>query len=255
MLTATPHGNPSWARTLTIGDLDGALDKRDSETEGQHSYAASYYRQLRDELKGTAYARNTTGLLHCENIAAARFWAGLMRAADRQQNNTLPLTADEKLEEWVEILALPIKPSDSRADIRTRCASHYRLLDGPRRQAIDDAVAETLGNLYIKTWRITGTSLSSPPDGTYWPTANPGPSTHDLGGGAWLSPRCHVVFEVEYPEKAPSLVDYLDRVNTDLYRLFRRLLPSFVTFNWGCNVEGGFVFDVDRWDFGSVTDP
>ena len=252
MQTATPNGAPAWARTASIADYAGTLDKENSTTEIPIPYAAIFYRELRYSLMGTAYSQEPDTIIHARNVATARFFAGIARMADRLRNNRLPSKADNLLNYWVEVQNIAVRATDSRADIRARCSAQYKALPGPTRQVFDDACAELLGDLFVRVWRIKGDDLANPPANTFWPGVNPGPAEYDLGGGAWFSERCHLVIEVVSPNEGKNLQDYFELVNAQLFRLGNRMLPIYVTFDWGVNVEDGFILDVDQLDFGSL---
>jgi hypothetical protein len=254
MQTATPHGAPAWARTATIADYDGATDKMSSTTEGQRPYAAAFYIELRDNLRGSAFTKESGTLVHVENVAIARLMAALVRTGDKVRNNAIPSTADEKLDDWIKILNVVSRAGDSDQSKREECAAQYRVAPGPTRQVVDDAISELLGDLFVKVHRFTGADLDNPPEPTHWPTINPGPADYDLGGGTWLSARSHLVVEVTEPSGV-SLADYYYLVDAKLFRLLNRILPAYVTADWAVNVDDGFALDVDKLDFGALNDP
>jgi hypothetical protein len=249
--TATPLGRPSWSRTASIEDYGGSLTKHDSETEGEISYAVMCFLEWRDNLRGSAYTKEEGTLVHVENVALGRFFGCMMRWADRLRNNRQPSLASDSLADWVKILAVPTRPSDTDTEIRAACAAKARGRLGPTRQVVDDSFAELLGDLFIQVWRIDGPDIATPPDLTYWPGVNPGPASYDLGGGAWLSERCHLVIEVTGPQEM-QLSEYYYLLNGKLLDLARRILPAYVTCDWAVNVAGGFELDIDDLDFGSL---
>ena len=254
MQTATPHGLPAWSRTATIADYDGATDKADSLSEGSRPYAASFYIELRDNLRGSAFTNAAGTLVHVENVAIARLMAALVRAGDKVRNNSLPATADEKLQDWIEILNVITRAQDTQQAKRETCSAQYRAAPGPTRQVVDDAAAELLGDLFVKVHRFTGADLDNPPTPTYWDAGVPGPAAYDLGGGTWLSARSHLVVEVTDPGGV-SLADYYYLVDAQLFRLLNRILPIYVTADWAVNVDDGFDLDVDKLDFGALNNP
>jgi hypothetical protein len=261
MAGATPHGKPLWARAASIADYDGAPDKEDSATERVMPYTAVFYVELRDNLRGSAYTKKSDGLVHCENLMFARaLGAGLMRAADKFRFNMWPGTSDNRLEYWVRVYDIPVRATEARYDIRMACAARYKLLLNNNRQHIEDGLADLLGPLYVRTWYTEGTDLANPPPQTYWPTENPGPAAFDLGGGTWFSERSSIMVEVRESSSMP-LEDYLDTVNTKLFRYLNRALPVYTTFDWGvCRgeldatgvMQEGFVLDEDELDFGTL---
>ena len=245
--------SPDWSNTTSIDAYDGATDKEDSLTEGDQPYAATFYLELRDNLRGSAYSKQDTGLLHCENLALARLHAGLARLSDKQRNNTLPMFADDKLQEWITAQHILVRPGDTREKLRKRCASQFQATLGPTRQVFDDAVQELLGDLFVQVWRSEPVDLSDPPDHHYWPGINPGPSSYDIGGGAWYSEVCQVIVEINYPHGI-AWNDFRDLVDAQLFQLSHRLLPVWATCKWSYNASGGFILDVDELDLAALTE-
>lgn len=232
-----------------IQDYGGASDKRDSASE-RVPYAWSALEMLRN-ARGSAYSRETGNLVHAENLTLARAHAMNWRNAERVQTNANPETAWEKSEEWRSALGVRPRPGDTPADVRVRCGAKFRASQGPRQQVNDDAISKLLGTLYVRTWREYGDDLATPPTVTHWPGVNAGLSGYDLGGGAWYSERCHMMIEVTQPSDV-GLSEFIDKMD-QLYELLDRQMPAYVTFDWGVNVEGGFVLDESQLDFGALS--
>lgn len=251
-VTVTLEGLPSWSRERRIGHYGGALDKENSTTEGRVPYAWVFYRELRagrGSAYRTVYEGTTQGLVHAENLAASRSEAARWRAADKLSNNALPLTSDERLGSWMEILAVETYPGDTMHDIRLRCAAKYQAATGCSERVVDEAVQGLLGAVYVRSWRFDGVDLATPPSPTYWPTINPGPATYSLGGGAWFSARSHFIVEVQQPA-GMSLSTYQELLNVHLFALLDRLVPAWATFDWAMGLSGGgFFLDISDLDF------
>lgn len=245
-MATTLEGGAVWGRRRRIGHYGGALDKRNSKRE-KTPYAWTWYQELKS-MRGSGFRREQDGLYHAENVAIARVFAGISRAAEKLVANSVPLTADERLGYWVEVQAVPVDPDDTRQEIRVRCAAKYRAPAGPTEASTDGAVSQLLGTSWVKNWRQRGSDLATPPTQTFWPTANPGPSAYDLGGGAWLSERAHLVVEVQ---QLPSQTnaEFLRLMNVHLFGLLDRMLNSDATFNWAIDVDTGFALDVGQLDF------
>ena len=118
---------------------------------------------------------------------------------------------------------------------------------------MDEACANLLSEAFVRTWRRYGVSLSAPPTQTYWPGVNPGPSSYSLGGGAWMSERCHLVVEVVPPASIAD-ADFLHLVNVELFRMLDELLPAWATFDWATGITSGFLLDISQLDYGGLTD-
>src|SRR3990167_3227731 len=91
-----PTGSPVWARSPQIGDGDGALDKIDSDTEGDVPYAWTWYSEIGGMLGSWATPARDT-LIHAVKLALARSEAARSRAAEKLPANSLPGSADEAL--------------------------------------------------------------------------------------------------------------------------------------------------------------
>jgi hypothetical protein len=255
-VTVVLEGAPTWSRDRRIGHYGGALDKLNSPTEGRSPYAWAFYKELRG-ARGSAYRTVyegvTQGLVHSENVAAARSEAARWRASDKIANNALPLTSDETLGSWLQILAVEVYPDDTIHDIRQRCAAKYQAAVGPIARYVDEAVEKLLGPAFVRTWRFDGVDLATPPAPTFWPVINPGPAAYSLGGGAWLSARCHFVVEVQQPSGTTQQA-YLELLNVHLFQLLDQTLPAWATFNWAENLSsGGFLLDISKLDFTGLT--
>jgi hypothetical protein len=247
-ITVELEGKPAWSRERAIGHYGGAVDKQNSDTEGLFPYAWSWYQMLQS-CRGSAYRKDRDGLVHSENLAIARSEAARTRAAEKLVANSQPLTSDEKLDRWVETLNVKHYTSDTLHDLRLRCASKYKAGIGPTIVNVDEAVETLLGDAFVRTWRQEGTDLANPPTQTYWPGVNPGPAAYDLGGGTWLSERCHLVVEVQQPDSM-TLAEFLELTDVHLFQLLDRFLPSWATFNWSMDLsDDGFTLDIDDLDF------
>ena len=233
-------------------DYDGDLSKKNSETEGEVPYGAVVYQDLRDNLRGTAHTKQEDGITFAKNVATARVFAGLWRAADKLRNNANPATADEGLDAWQNIYRVPVRPGAPKAELRRLCAAQFRAIGGAQQDNIEATFSELLGDLYIRIWYGGDEgSLDSPPECTYWPGINPGPESYNLGDGAWLSERAHLCVEVA-PHESMALPEFYHRVNAQLFVIGRRLLPANMTFTWAENLPDGFDFELDEMDFGGM---
>jgi hypothetical protein len=251
-VTVALEGNPTWSRDRRIGHYGGALDKTNSLTEGRVPYAWIFYRELRagrGSAYRTAYEGMVTGLVHAENAAIARSEAARWRAGDKLENNALPLTSDETLGSWLQILNVHTFPGDTIHEIRLRCASKYQALAGASARVIDESVEALLGPSFVRTWRITGTDLATPPTPTFWPVINPGPAAYSLGGGAWLSSRSFYTAEV-VKLSTMSTQTFLELMNVHLFQLLDRSVPAWASFDWAIGLSsGGFLLDISDLDF------
>jgi hypothetical protein len=237
----------TWSRRRRIGHYGGALDKRNASREAT-PYAWSWYQQVQ-LMRGSAFTKERGTLVHVENLAIARMYAGIARAAERLECNSVPLTSDERLSYWATVMAVPVGEGDTRQDIRVRCAAKWQAASGADEASVDAAIARLLGDNLVRVWRFRGADLDTPPTPTFWPGVNDGPSGYDLGGGTWLSRRAHVTVEVRRIANQ-TLAEFLRLMNLDLHRLLDSKIGSHATFNWATgSVEDGFIVGVSLIGF------
>jgi hypothetical protein len=192
-------------------------------------------------------------MIHAENLALAREEAAISRAAEKLRANSVPGTSDERLQFWATVQSVTVRPTDLSEDVRARCRARYRLTQGPSLANLEAGVLELLGPALVRLWTTEGATLSVPPAVTYWPGVNPGPASHDLGGGTWMSSRAHLVVETQQPP-GMNQGDYLELMNTHLFDLLDNAMPSERTFNWAEGLTGGgFILDISRLDFTGMT--
>ncbi len=239
----------AYGQRAEIGAYGGSTDKHDVRTE-VIPYSWGWYLAIQGG-RGSAYSKSRGTLVHAENIALARAEAARTRAAERMTCNAQPLTADERLEYWAQVLAVHRRENEPRWRLRLRCAAKYQTVLGPSPANVDAALQTLLGTAYVKSWRQVGASLAVPPTQTFWPGVNPGPVAYNLGGGTWLSERSNLVVEVQRPAgMTDSDLAYL--LNVQMFELLDRTLPAYMTFNWGFGVTSGFVLDVSKLDFNGL---
>ncbi len=248
-MAVLPVGKPAWSRLAAIGDYGGATDKRDSATEGTTPYAWGIYQELTAAL-GSAFSAATTGMVHALKCALARSQAAVARAAEKLTANARPGTADELLGHWVRLEGITVKESDEKWQVRQRAAAKFQATKGPTAANVDAAIETLLGDYYVRSWRLVGADLATPPTPTYWPGVNPGPAAYNLGGGTWSSISAHLIVEVTQPSTG-SLAEFLDLMNVQLFQLLDRTLEAYATFDWGVDVSSGFLLDIDQLDFGA----
>jgi len=244
------EGKPPWSHDRKIGHYGGELDKRDSNTEGERPYAWRWYRELQ-AMRGSAYTTDDDTLVHIEHVAIARAEAGRTRAAEKLHANQTPATSDERLESHVNALGVRTAATDSRSEVRARCAAKDQAAKGNNQRHVDTSLETLLGDAYVRSWRQRGTDLANPPTLTFWPGVNAGPAAYSLGGGAWLSERANLVIEVQQPDTMTE-AEFLDLMNVHLFHHLTWLLPAYMTFNWALEVSTGFVLDVSQLDFGAI---
>jgi hypothetical protein len=248
-----PKGLPAWSRSANIGDYGGAPDKEESTHEATDPYAWHVY-QLMQSARGDAYSRTVGGtLVHAENLAIGRLLGAVFwRSAEKQIANATPERADEKLPYWVALLAVRTKDGQQDWEIRQSCVAKFKVTEGPTEANINQVLTDLLGDTFIETIVTKGTDLDNPPDVTYWPIINPGPSILDLGGGTWMSHRAHLGVKVEKPETGDEPA-FLELMNVQMQDLLDGLLPGWATFGWatfeGTSSDVGFLLDISQLDF------
>lgn len=236
------------AREGGVWKYGGTRDKRPCKTELERTYVYEHLLEI-EASRGSGMPGGAGTLVHAENLALARLFGGLSRAAERLSANAVPVTAHEALASWVERLGVTVNPEDSWDDVRIACAAQYKLSLGPTEANEDAAIADLLGPALVNVHRITGVDLDNPPPQTFWPVANPGPASYDMGGGTWLSERAHLVVEVQQPTNM-TLTAFLRLMNVRLFKLLDGMLPSFATFDWVLTpLADGFLLDISDMDF------
>lgn len=241
-ITITIYGD--WGNSRNIGDYAGDLNKTNCKTEALMPYAAQWYHAIRSS-RGSAYTKSPLTLVDFENLAIARMMAGsFSRNSEKLVANAAPARADEKLEYWAEVLAIPRKPDDPSWEIRQRCAAHYQVAVGPTLEAVGTAIQDLLGDSFVALHVYEGTDLDNPPIPTYWPAGTHGGPEFSIGGSTWLSRRSHLRIEVI---QAPgvTLSEFLQLMNVQLFQLLDRMLPSWVTWTWSEGSDG-FRVNTDR---------
>lgn len=250
-ITIVPHGRPAWSRSARIGDYDGATDKEDTRTE-QIPYAWIWYQEAGGGL-GSAFADQMSGDIHSRKLAIARLQAALSRGAEKVNANSVPVTADDMLGEWVRLLGVRLTGDESRQEIRQRAAAKFTATRGATRANIDDVCSRLLGPYWQGNVRVQGTDIANPPDPTKWPGIAPGPASFSLGGGAWYSIRCKLAVSVQGPADINDAV-WKQLVNVELFNELDRDLPAWMTFNASVGVATtGFLLDISRLDFSGLT--
>lgn len=247
--TVTLHGGVN----ATIGDYDGAFDKEDSITEGPEPYAFQWYRSY-EAMLGDGFTTARRGLVHAKKLALSRMQAGLQRTAERALANSIPATADECLEAWAVVLAVPLRDGSERWRVRQQCAAKFQTNRGPTSSDIDTALQSILGELYVESIRQNANPLVSPPEQTFWPSGTPGPVSLALGGYTWFSARSRLTVRVTYPH-AGDEAEFFRRVNVDLFQYLDRRLPATAQFNWAAWRSDviGFFLDSSPLDLTGLT--
>jgi len=246
--TVQPEGLPTWSRERLIDHYGGAPDKENSQTEGDMPYAWMWYSMLKDS-RGSVYRQEQDGLVHCENLALARSSMAVTRAAEKLSASSEPVTSDETLGRWAKTLNIAQRKTDTMHSLRARCAAKRMAVNGSTRFNIEASLTALLGERYVRIWTQEGSDLATPPTQTFWPVINPGPAAYSLGGGAWLSERCHLVVEVLWTDDLTQ-AQFLELMNVHLFHHLDTMLPSYATFDWALGLSGdGLTLDLDDLDF------
>lgn len=231
-----------WGSRRDIGLYGGDLEKTDCATE-TIPYAAQWYREIR-ATRGSAYTKQPLTIVDFENVAIARMMAAsFSRNSEKLVANSLPSGADEKLEYWAEVLAIPRKPDDPHWLVRQRAATHYRAAIGPTLENVTSALEALLGDAFVQIHVYEGTDLDNPPSPTLWVGGVLSGSDLSIGGLTWLSRRAHLRIEVQQPPGV-SLPEFLQLMNVQMFQLLDRMLPAWVTWNYSQGSDG-FVVGVD----------
>ncbi len=233
-----------WGQPRNIGDFGGDTNKTNNATEAFVPYAAQWYREMH-AARGSAYTTAPNTLVDLENLAIARMMSACFsRNAEKYTANAVPARADERLDYWVKVLAVPNAPSDPKWLLRQRCAAHYEAATAPTPDDISRALTTLLGDAFVELHTYEGTDLDNEPNPTYWPAGFGGPSSYSIGGATWMSRRCHLRVEAQQPPGI-SLQEFLQLMDVQMFQLLDRMLPSWVTWNWSQGSDG-FRVGVDQ---------
>jgi hypothetical protein len=249
-LKTQANGKPAWTRQADIADYDGATDKQDCDTETT-PYAWSWYLDF-ESMIGDGFTTDRTGIVHAKKLALARHNAGITRTIECMIANATPDSSEACLGQWVRCLNVKAHAEDSRHAIRQKAAARFAAIQGPTIESVDNTTSDLLGSVFVQAIRQLGNALGSPPPNTFWPGIVPGPLTYSLGGGAWMSPRAHLIVKVRKPASG-ELSRFLNLVNIDLFDHLNRLMPAWSTFSWTTGTT--FLLDISHLDFDGVSDP
>lgn len=240
-VTTVPNGRPAWSRAAVIGDCDGSLDKEDTITE-QTPYAWIYYQEYTGAL-GSAFTILATGATHCRKLALGRLAAAIVRGAEKINANSVPVTADDMLGEWVQILQLRITGTETKQDIRIRAAAKFSTAKGAARPQIDQVCSDLLGSYFVAVVRNQGSDLANPPPNTKWPGIAPGSSIYAISSDAWLSERSSIFVSVNGPTDIRDAT-FSQLVNVELFNELDRTLPAWCVPGWSVgSTTTGFLLD------------
>lgn len=241
-ITITIYGD--WGNPRNIGDYAGDIAKRDCKTEESIPYAAQWYHAIRS-ARGSAYTKRPLTFVDFENIAIARMMAtAFSRNAEKLEANAIPGRADEKLDYWVEVLGVAVKPDDPAWVRRQRCRTHYEAALGPTPDAVSAALRNLLGDAFVQLHVYEGVDLDTPPTPTNWPGGIHGDTGYTIGGPTWLSRRSMLRVEVLQPP-GMLLSDFLQLMDVQMFELLDRMLPAWVEWRWSEGSDG-FLVNVDR---------
>lgn len=238
--------------TRDITDYGGATDKADCETE-RTPYALQCYRQIQEGM-GSAFSKELTGLVHAINLTEARAMGWLHRLAEKLGWEQTPRTSEARLEDWCALLKVRQPTSSLDSEARLLAGAAYQSLADNTPQAVDQVCADALDRWFVQCWRPWDGAISAPATPTHWPTINPGPVTHDLGGGTWLSAHARLTVEVVEPVESSEEAELYVKLS-DLAGLLGKLLPSHMTWDWSTNSDDGFRLDYGRLDFEGLGSP
>jgi hypothetical protein len=245
--TARPTGAPLWARSATIGHYGGSADKEDCATE-EEPYAYTWYSEY-TEMLPDSLTESRTGLVHARKLAKARLQASVTRSVERAINNIFPDTADEKLDEWIRLLEVPL--GEDRHLTRQRCAAKYQAQRGATSEVIDEVLTAALGDKFVRVIRQRSEDLSVETENTFWVGGDAGPTSFDLGNGTWLSDRSHLGVLVQRPPDSEQS-EFYQEMSEVVFATLNPLLPAHCTFDW--TTSAGFLLDISQLDFDGLGD-
>jgi hypothetical protein len=235
----TVYGTP--VEKATIDLFGGATDKQNCEAEAI-PYAASWYETMQG-ARGSLYRQERDGLVHVENLALARHFAWQNRLAEQLVTNANPGTSGVSIPEWSERLDVQLTSDD--AEMRAALAAKNSMYRGATPAILNESIARIAGPWFVDVHRNHG-SLGSPPDWTYGPSWDTGPTEWDMGGGTWSSIRASLT--VELVEPSGSDYEAFTEVVEKLSEHLELALPVYMTWEWATGLTTGFHLDDDSMD-------
>ena len=196
---------------------------------------------------GTAYTKDTTGLVWLRAMAMGRAFWDVWETSQRLANQNNPPKMTDFLGRWEKILALPVSPSDSLATRRARVGVARARSGYATGGTIYATCLAYLGSSIFISIAVTSSGSANVWTPSGWPMGShpSGPSDPD-----WFSGVSHIdvltmqpaaMDDATWRATAFSVVPALDAI-----------LPSWVTFDIikdGPSGNGFFLDDPHNLDF------
>jgi hypothetical protein len=231
---------------VNIGDYGGDLDKKDSVTEGESTYAYQWYRILKHS-DGTAYTTSDSSVRSWELVAEARALGTSQRISEMLAASSTPGGSDALLGRWA--LLQGIQGNAPQWKIRRECELRYSDRDASTADTITAGLTAILGSTFASVTTDLGT-ITAPPLATYCPGYANGDALYDLNGeGVWSSSRAH--FTIALNQGSYTNEELADLMSRDVTVWLNANLPATKTWSWTVSTTG-FILDTSYLDVDSL---
>lgn len=233
-----------------IGDYGGHLNKRNSETEGNETYAWQWYETLKNSL-GSAYTKSDTSVLSWELKAHARAFGTSQRISEMLAASSAPHGSDAKLGRWATIQAVQ-QVGLPKWRIRELCEAQYGDHDPANKAYIEAGLTRILGTVFDEISVNVGT-VESPPQPTFWPGQDgvpAGDGIYDLGNGTWMSARSVITIVVR--QGALTDAELQDLMTREVEPWLDSNLSATTTWQWSTSYPGGFLLGTSKLGLNSL---
>ncbi len=248
-----PLGEASYIFQITIygtlganiGDYGGHLLKKNSTTEGDETYAWTWYQMLLDAT-GSAYTVKNGTIRSWELMAHARALGTSQRISEMMSASSTPGGSDILLGRWAQWLGVQTAATPKWL-VRQQCEQNFVGLNPVTDDSLEMGLATRLGSFfnsirYSKTTSIEPTAFPA----VYWPEYKNGDNAFNLADyGMRYSCRGH--FDIVMNSNGLSGSDVLDKFYAHAFPYLNAVCSATDTFSPVTNVSGtGFTLGTSK---------
>lgn len=218
-----------------------SADREDSSDEESTSYVEIHYNSITAGI-GNAFTNKIESNVSVRKLSLARQLAADTRIANRLGYNNLPLTADENLEYWANLLDVKVDfEKQSRHTIRKILAAKYAIVKGNDKLNLDQSLTRLLGDRFVRVIYRENNDLSLYVTPTF--VGNIGvPEIRKLtANGAYTSARSFVSIQIK------DLATLDELLKKELEEFLNSTLPVWNTYELVNDNSGNFfTLDVEN---------